>query len=190
VQRFHNHFLPARLKVKFATINSKNMAKDRERRTAHILYVEQKKTAKEVAELVGVSEKTMSDWVTKHNWKAERDARSTSPTQRINNIEAIIGGLAQDRLDLQRKLETAEKNGNKDEVVQLRSDMSKLDDSVSKWNKTLRDINKESKVPLGVYLNVMESIFNSLQAFDPKLHFQTIAFQEKHIHEMSIKLGM
>lgn len=166
------------------------MAKERERRTAHILYVEQKKTAKEVAELVGVSEKTLSDWVTKFNWKTERNARNTSPTQRIKNIEEIIGGLAQDRLDLQRQLEAAEKDGNKDIVASIRSDMSKLDDSVSKWNKTLRDINKESKVPLGVYLNVMESIFNSMQAYDPKLHWQTISFQEKHINDMSLKLGL
>lgn len=166
------------------------MAKDRERRTAHILYVEQKKTAKEVAELVGVSEKTMSDWVTKFNWKTERDARNTSPTQRINNIESIIAGLAEERIELSRRLPVSEKAGNKDEVDEIRRNISKLDDAVSKWNKTLRDINKESKIPLATYLEVMQSIFEALQHYDAKIFMQTLDFQEKHIHDVSLKLSM
>lgn len=166
------------------------MAKDRERRTAHILYVEQKKTAKEVAELVGVSEKTLSDWVTKFNWKAERDARNTSPTQRINNIESIITGLAEERIELSRRLPISEKAGNRDEVDEIRRNISKLDDAVSKWNKTLRDINKEAKIPLATYLEVMQSIFEALQHYNAKIFMQTLDFQEKHIHDVSLKLSM
>ena len=166
------------------------MAKERERRTAHILYVEQKKTAKEVAELVGVSEKTLSDWVSKFKWKTERDARSTSPTQRINNIESIIAGLAEERIELSRRLPESEKTGNKEEVDEIRKQISKLDDAVSKWNKTLRDINKESKIPLSTYLEVMQSIFEALQHYNPKLFMQTLDFQEKHIHDASLKLSL
>ena len=166
------------------------MAKERERRTAHILYVEQKKSAKEVAELVGVSEKTLSDWVTKFNWKTERNARNTSPTQRIANIENIIAGLAEERIELSRRLQDSEKAANKDEVDEIRRQISKLDDAVSKWNKTLRDINKESKIPLATYLEVMQTIFEALQHYNPKLFMQTLDFQEQHIHDVSLKLGL
>lgn len=166
------------------------MAKERERRTAHILYVEQKKTAKEVSDLVGVSEKTLSDWVIKFKWKTERNARNTSPTQRIANIENIIAGLAEERIELSRHLSESEKAGNKEDVDEIRKQISKLDDAVSKWNKTLRDINKESKIPLSTYLEVMQSIFEALQHYDAKIFMQTLDFQEKHIHDASLKYSM
>ena len=166
------------------------MAKERERKLARILYVEQKKTAKETAEMVGVSEKTLSDWVTRYKWKLERDARDTSPTKRINNIENIISGLADERIELGRRLAESEKAGNRQDVDDIRKQISKLDDAVSKWNKTLRDINKESRIPLSTYLEVMQSIFDALQAYDPKLYMQTLNFQEKHIHVISLKLGI
>lgn len=166
------------------------MAKERERKTAHILYVEQKKTAAEVAVLVGVSEKTLSAWVIKYNWKNERDARNTSPYKRIENLESIIAGLAEERIQLSRSLPEAEKAGKIDEVKELRSSISKIDDAVSKWNKTLRDINKEAKIPLATYLEVMQTIFEALQHYNTKLFMQTLDFQEKHIHEVSLKLSM
>ncbi|MBN2814970.1 MAG: helix-turn-helix domain-containing protein [Bacteroidales bacterium] len=166
------------------------MAKERERRLAHILYVEQKKTAKEVAEMVGVSEKTLSDWVTKFNWKTERSARNTSPSQRIANLENIIAGIAEERIELTRQLAQVELTAAREEVEEIRKQISKLDDAVSKWNKTLRDINKEARIPLATYLEVMQTIFDALQAYDPKLYMQTLNFQEHHVHTVSLKMGL
>lgn len=166
------------------------MAKERERRLAHILYVDQKKTAKEVAEMVGVSEKTLSDWVAKFKWKTERDARNTSPGKRIANIESIISGLADERIELSSRLIESEKDADKEGVNEIRKQISKLDDAVSKWNKTLRDINKDARIPLATYLDVMQSIFDALQAYDPKLYMQTLSFQESHIHTVSLKMGL
>jgi transposase len=166
------------------------MAKERERKTAHILYVQQKKSASEVANLVGVSEQTLSAWVTKYHWKTERDARNTSPYRRIENLESIISGLADERIELSRRQAESEKAGNREEVDEIRKQISKLDDAVSKWNKTLRDINKEARIPLSTYLEVMQTIFDAMQAYDPKLYMQTLDFQENHIHTVSLKLSM
>lgn len=168
------------------------MAKEREKKTARILFVEQKKTAKEISQLLNVSEKTLSAWINADDelWKKERDARNTSPTQRISNIESIISGLAEERIQLSRELSKAEKEKNLADVTEIRKNISKLDDAVSKWNKTLRDINKEAKIPLSTYLEVMQSIFEALQHYNPKLFMQTLDFQEKHIHDVSLKLGM
>ena len=85
------------------------MAKDRERRTAQILYVDQNLTAKDVAERVGVSEKTIGDWVEKHNWKALRDAKNSSPAKRINNIKQIISNMSDEWLECDREVKKLER---------------------------------------------------------------------------------
>ncbi len=50
------------------------MAKDKEKRLAKELYL-QGKSQKEIAMLTGVTEKTISRWVTTGNWKTIRDAK-------------------------------------------------------------------------------------------------------------------
>ena len=168
------------------------MAKTRERKIAYEMYVNQNKTAKETARLVGVAEKTMSDWVNANNerWKKEREARNMAPSKRTGNIEQIISDLANKRIELGRQLTNAEADGDTEKATETRKEISKIDDAVSKWNKTLRDINKENKVSLAVYLEVMQSIFDALQSQNTKLFMQTLEFQEQHIHDISLKLGM
>ncbi len=162
--------------------------KKNEHRTAKVLYIEQGKTAKEIAELLGVTEKTVGEWVRKDNWKRERDARMASPANRITNIQNIIGDLSEQRLQFNRELQAAEKAGDTETVKELRANVSKIDDAVSKWNKTLETINKESKVSLTTYLYVMEDIFKHLNHYDPKLFVNTLDFQEAHIQYISNKL--
>ncbi len=145
------------------------MAKEKERRTAHILYVEQGKTAKEVSELIGVAEKTVGEWVAKFGWKEERSARQASPNKRAMNIKMIITGLSEDRLELDRKIKRTEASGDQEELLRMREEISRIDDAVSKWNKTLENIEKENNVSLATYLHIMDQIFESMRNFDPKL---------------------
>ncbi len=167
------------------------MAKDKERRTARILYVEQGKTAKEVSDLVGVAEKTIGDWVEKGAWKEERNARQTSPAKRADNIKLIITNLSEDRLNLDRKIKNIESEGCKDpeELTKLREEVSRIDDAVSKWNKTLENIESENRISLATYLNVMDQIFKSMQTYDPKLFMSTVEFQDQHVHKICLTLG-
>ncbi|MDX9703921.1 MAG: hypothetical protein RBU23_12895 [Candidatus Auribacterota bacterium] len=168
------------------------MAKEKEKRLAYILYVEQKKTAKEIAQLTGVSEKTLSVWINANDerWKKDQRLRHTSPAQRVANIEQIISNLADDRIRKSLDLAEAESQGDHDLIPDIRKEIAKIDDAVSKWNKTLRDINKENKIALSTYLEVMQSIFEAMQHHNPKLYMQTLDFQEKHIHDVSLKLSM
>jgi transposase len=166
------------------------MAKEKEKRTARILYVEQGKTAKDISDLVGVSEKTISDWVQKGAWKEERTARNSSPGKRADNIKLIITNLSEDRLDLSRKVKEAEANlAEADEIQKLREEISRIDDAVSKWNKTLENIEDENRISLATYLNVMDQIFKAMQAYDPKLYMATVEFQDAHIHKICTLLG-
>jgi hypothetical protein len=181
------------------------MAKEKERRTAHILYVEQGKTAKEVSELIGCAEKTIGEWVAKFGWKEERSARQASPAKRADNIKMIITNLSEDRLRLDREIKSFERvghcerseatrgssNGTGDEATlqSLRAEVAQIDDAVSKWNKTLENIEKENRVSLATYLNVMDEIFSAMRNHDTKLFMSTVEFQEHHIHKISLSLG-
>ena len=164
--------------------------KERERKTARILYVEQGRTAKDIAELINVAEKTISTWVKKYAWKSARTARITNKDNRIENIKQIIDGFAQIRLDLQNELNKLIKDkGSKEEISEIRQELARIDSGVANWNKTLENIDKNSKISLTEYLFVMDKIFDALRFFDTELYMKTITFQEQHINEASIKLG-
>lgn len=166
-----------------------DMAKEKQRKTAHILYVEQNKSQKEIAQLLGVTEKTVSSWVNKYSWKQELTARNASPARRINNIKAIITNLSEERLLLTSEVRQLEKDGASEEATKKREQISRIDDSVSKWNKTLENINKENQVSLSIYLQVMESIFNSMRLYDVNQYMDTVEFQEHHLHKITMELG-
>ena len=161
------------------------MAKENEKKLAKVFYVEQKKTAKEIAEMVNVSEKTVGAWVEKYGWKKERGARMFSATERITNIEDIISDCAERRISLNKQLLKAEKDKETDLVEDLRKQMSQLADEAVKWNKTLDNLKVDSKVSLSTYIHVMESIFKDLHNKHPEIYLKTIDFQEQHINTIS-----
>ncbi len=166
------------------------MRKDKERNTAHILYIEQGKSAKEIAELLGVSEKTISVWVNKYGWKSRLTAKVTSRDARIDNLKRIIDNIAEQRIELQAELSDLVKtNSDKERRQQIRMEMAGIDGTIANWNKTLEHAEKETRITLGTYLTVMERVFRAMQVFDSKLHYQTIAFQEQHTTDITNELG-
>ena len=166
------------------------MAKDRERQTAKLYYVEHNLTAKEVAQRVGCAEKTIGEWVAKYHWKQERDAKNLSPAKRLNNIKEIISKLSEEWLDLNRQVkELEEAKAEPKEISEVRMRIRGVDDAVSKWNKTLENIEKETNIPLATYLSVMESVFQALMRHDRTIYMNLLDFQEQHITDVSEKLG-
>lgn len=170
------------------------MAKERERKLAYHFIVEQGKTSKETCLLLknlgmSVSEVTMSKWVNDGNWRNLRNAKISNPQNRINNIKQIINDLTEDRIEKSKLLKQAEFNKDEEGVKQYRSEIAKIDDAVSKWNKTLLSVDSESKVTLSTYISVMEMIFDALNKFDEKLYLKTFDFQEAHLNEVSLKFN-
>lgn len=158
------------------------MAKENEKRTARILYVEQGKSGKELAGLLNVAEKTISNWVSKGHWKKARAIHVTSHENRLENLQVIVHQLADERIALQKRLKEKLTDEQKQEI---REQLAVMDKSLSEKIKDIEKTKKDGSISLGTYLSVMKSIFDALQRFNPELYLKTIDFQEFHINEQS-----
>ena len=163
------------------------MAKLRERSIAKHYYVEVQKTAKEISDITGVSEQTLTKWINdpKDNWKDQRNAKLAKTEIRTDNIRQVINTLCDDRMNLNQSLKDCERNKDNVGMAVCRKEIARIDDSISKWNKTLSTIDKDNKITLGQYIYVQEEIFAALNLHDEKLYLQTIDFQEEHINKVA-----
>lgn len=178
-------FLNAMSLVQFCTII---MAKDNQRKVAKELFL-QGKNQKEIARLVTVQEKTISNWVRKYGWKEERDARMNNSKSQADSLKTLIGKLTDQRISLIKKMETAANEDKLDVYDDLQNKANKIADEVSKYNKALITIDKENRISLTVYLDVMDQVFKAVQVFDMKLYMKLLDFQEQHLTEVSLKIG-
>ncbi len=75
------------------------LSKDAEREFARILYVSERITAKEIAERVKVSEKTVGSWIEKYGWEKLRKSLLTTRQNQLvhwyNQLEALNENIAQ-----------------------------------------------------------------------------------------------
>ena len=151
------------------------MAKDQERKIAKVMYAEQGKTAKEIAERFNLSENTVGNWVNANDgeWKKLRNAYETMPDQLITSLKELLNALVERRLELQRDVDADPK------------EKVNISDEISKVSKSLEAAQKDSRISLSTYLKVMESVFNALQQKHPKIYIQLLDFQEEHINAIA-----
>lgn len=163
----------------------------KERTQARILFVENNKSQKEIADITGVSEKTVSRWAVDDNWKAERMAKLMNEQNIRKNGKLMLNNLSEILLDLQtqRNEEAAKDTPDLAKIADLDKLIISYSDGFSKAGKQVTNIIDENKVTLSVYLQVMEDIFNALLSEDSKLHAATLDFQERHIQYIVKKLG-
>ena len=166
-------------------INQK-MAKDKERRLAEELYVKQRKTAKETAKLVNVTEKTIGKWVDQFGWKERRSANLSSLKSGIDNINALINIYAERAISLENDTEDFS------EKAELKKNRAKekvsLIDAIAKLNKTKENFEKENRIPYNVYINVTEQIMAAqLEKMPGKMKAEILDFFEDHINSIALK---
>ncbi|WP_407323891.1 helix-turn-helix domain-containing protein [Tenacibaculum maritimum] len=162
------------------------MAKNEERIKAKELFL-LGKNQNEIAAALNVQPKTIGQWVKKYGWKNERDARLGSSKSQIQNIKAIISSLAEDRIALSNTIKKAKEDGDKELIQESQKEISKIDNAAAYWNKALTNLDKENRISLSVYLEVMDDIFKALQKHNPKLFMKTIEFQEQHLSNISLR---
>lgn len=155
------------------------MAKANEKRLAKIYYINQGKTAKEISELLSITEKTISNWINNStpNWKDLRNAKMVEKDMLEKDFRELINTLVEQRIEINKDEEADPKDKYKItmEIAMLRSEYQK--------------IVKSDSVSLEKYLWVMEQIFNAIQQEHPEIFLKLIDFQERHINEIAVKLA-
>jgi predicted transcriptional regulator len=162
------------------------MAKDKERNLAKELYF-QNKDQKEIAVFCKVSEKTVSNWVKKFNWKEQRDARVNGNRKHIAAVKDVIGRLTEERLALFEQIKQADNDNDMELSLSLAKKGANLADEISKYNKTLENLDKQNRISLSVYIEVMDQIFNDINRKHPKLYQELLDFQEQHLSLIASK---
>ena len=147
------------------------------------------KIQKETAELLGITEQTVSDWAREGKWKELRQARQQSTRTEADNIRQIIRLNSERRLEIEGEINTAVKVEDKKLEGELRSEANRLSDNSAKWAKTLREMEKNNKYSLGELINMMDDMFTDMRQSDPELFEKTINFQQYYIRKKTNELG-
>ncbi|MFA9212487.1 MAG: helix-turn-helix domain-containing protein [Candidatus Methylacidiphilales bacterium] len=159
------------------------------KKAAQIMFIEQGKNQKEISAVLGVSENTISKWAKLGKWKEEREARLNSIQKRADDIKEVISNLTERRLEIFKEKKIAQTNGDKELIAILNKEAVGIGDEISKHTKALSVMEKSGKHSLSTYLEIMDSIFKSLDQFDNTIYLKTLDFQEAHINEMAQHLG-
>jgi transposase len=161
---------------------------DKLKQTAYEYVVVKGLDQKEVAGLLNISEPTMSKWSQEGRWREEREARQQCSYTNADNTRKLLQLMSKQRLELEESIHEAAKTGNTEAEIKYRGQASTLSDEISKINKTLTNLESKNYT-LGVYIDVMDSIFSALRQYDEQLWQRTIDFQALHIRKTTIELG-
>lgn len=129
--------------------------------TAKQLFLDGKMTSKEIAEIVQVSERTLSKWVSDGKWREDRVNRSVTPKEMEADVIQIISALIEERKncdDPKRRVSIA--------------------DEISKYNKLMDTLKKEHRIALHVYVNVLDELLSFSSTRYPKATPSMIEIQK------------
>lgn len=179
----------------FAVLKSRKVAKEIEKKSARILFIEQGKSSEEIAQQLSVNKRTVDRWAVEGEWRKIRDAKANSGKERIERTQLVVDSLTDRRLQIIEQIKEKEaevKLAEKEEaatlqyeLLELRKECASIDDAIAKWNKRIENLIKGTKVTLSMYIEVMEGIFEALRLKDEKLYILTLDFQEEHLHEVA-----
>jgi hypothetical protein len=168
--------------------------------TAYEMIVVQDCTQKRVSEVTGISEKTISEWATTGGWRDLRRARQSAVNTANNNLKNIISLLSEQRLTKEQEIHEAQASGDKDLELQLRKEANVISDDLSKINKTLKDNDKSNGITIGLFIDIMDDIFNKIRfsnyrvkcpncGTEINLYNETLELQAMIIQQKTIEIG-
>lgn len=154
------------------------MAKDEERKKAEGLYIKDRKTAKDIAKLLGLSEKTVGTWVKKYNWKSRRNAALTNIKTAQENAEKLFNVYAEKLMALSQE----DPGDDLEERERISKEENRYGDLIAKLNKANERFEKDNRIPYNVYINVAEQIMaDALEKMPKKIQPEVLDFFEEHI---------
>lgn len=177
------------------------MAKENEKKLAREFYIQQNKSENEIATKLNISLRTVQRWAKEGNWKKLRDSKANAPKQRIERTQMVVDSMVEERLAILKELkelqelkemsdpeDTETLQTLNDNIASLRKQAAAIDDAISKWNKRIENLDKETKITLSTYMEVMDRIFEALRLVNEPLYMQSLDFQENHLEDVSSKM--
>lgn len=168
------------------------MAKIRERKLCERLYVHDRKTAKECAKILNVTENTVGKWVDKYNWKDKRSALVSTVENGVANLNKLINIYTERLIEIEGKdyPKPIDEDSRKLHVVEQRADAQeriKLTDAIAKLNKTKDNFEKEHRIPYSTYIKVSEQIMSHMiEKMDGTHHEALLDFFEEHTNDIAL----
>lgn len=132
--------------------------------TALELFLTGSFSQKQIAETIGVSERTISTWAAKFQWDEQMALRSQAPQELENDLLQVIAGIVKER-----------KN------AEFATDRIRLADELSKYNKTLDSVRKESRLSLTAHCQIMKDLLAFVQVRMPDLMPRLMDMQQQYI---------
>ncbi|MCK6648397.1 MAG: phage terminase small subunit-related protein [Bacteroidia bacterium] len=148
------------------------MAKDNERQIAYTLYTEKCLTAKEIAQKLKITEKTVGKWVEDGNWKDIRMSKQTSPDMLVSKNKELLEMLLDKRIKLEKINQKTEEQ---------RDEMRNIIDEMSKISAMIDRLQDSGKISLRVHIVCLEKFSAAMQMRNPKLFKDIIDFQKEYL---------
>lgn len=152
------------------------MAKENEKQIAQTLYIDHCLTAKEIAEKIKVSEKTVGKWVELGNWKQLRLSKQTTPDVLLSKYNELMTTLLDSRLQMEKNQERGTKGYNS------------LIDEMSKVSAMMDSLQKDGRPSLRIHILVIEKFMGALQQNNQKLFMSLINFQKDYLTTLAEEL--
>ena len=143
--------------------------KDKEREVAKELYLQGSKTQKEIAQLVGVTEKTVGNWVEAGQWELLRAGRMSTPRQVITNMVEIHKQRTEQIL---AELAAGGTNKYGDELLKMSMAIEKLQGHTS----------------LTTYIGVLSDFMGYIPLNETGLRAQLALYQSKFLNDKATGL--
>lgn len=140
--------------------------KSKEKSIAFSMYMVTALSQKEIAHQVGVSEKTLSGWITLEKWEKLKLAKNTTDIETVNDLRTLLSDLTKD--NILKKKEGKFTKADADATLELAKAIDLL----------------EGGIPLRTYVSVMEEFMNSIPMNEQNLR-TTLA--EKQIFFLTSK---
>lgn len=143
--------------------------KTHEKKSAYDLYVKQGKTAKYIADILNVAERTVGNWAKVGDWKQERDARNSGQDKLVGSLRRLISVQVDQLLELE-EMDTDQLSN--DELEKHEERCRSISDKMSKNNKALETAMKADEISFTNVVKVMDKFTEHLNQSAPKLCVQ------------------
>lgn len=153
----------ALLYCNFVGIMATELSTAAKKEWAQLLFLKDELTQKDIAQKVGVSERTMSKWAKDNNWDALRKSMLTTKSEQLRNLYGLLEKIT-------RKLKEDDSIGD-----------AKIADMYVKYTAAINNL--ETETSTSQVIEVARMFVNWLQPLDPQYALSVLNHFDSFIKE-------